>query len=122
MFFPWYTSHFVQVGNYGSIGAFAIIILLFFYYLGVILLLGAEINSWVAGQRETAADLPGMLHAIQAHRSLHGAAGPTAGMPHEELQHHDPSRMSRLVAACWSRLQHTRIIRHLRHMRLLWWS
>lgn len=90
-FFPWYTSHFVHVDNYGSIGAFVILILLFFYYLGVILLLGAEINSWAAGQRETASDLPGILHAIQAHRSLRGAAGPTAGMSYEELQQHSPS-------------------------------
>jgi membrane protein len=110
VFFPWYTSHFVHVDNYGSIGAFAIIILLFFYYLGVILLLGAEINSWAAGQRETASDLPGMLHAIQAHNSLHGAAGPTAGMPHEEMQQHGPTRLSRLVAALWARLQRTRLM------------
>jgi membrane protein len=105
IFFPWYTSHFVHVDNYGSIGAFAIIILLFFYYLGVILLLGAEVNSWAAGQRETASDLPGMLHAIQAHRSLHGAAGPTAGMSFEELQQHRPTRLGRLAAAGWKRLQ-----------------
>jgi uncharacterized BrkB/YihY/UPF0761 family membrane protein len=89
-FFPWYREHFVHVENYGSLGAFAIIILLFFYYLGLILLLGAEINSWAAGQRETASDLPGILHAVQAHRSLEHAAGPTAGMPSEEMQRHRP--------------------------------
>jgi uncharacterized BrkB/YihY/UPF0761 family membrane protein len=97
-FFPWYQEHFVHVNNYGSVGAFVIVILLFFYYLGLILLLGAEINSWAAGQRETAADLPGMLHAIQAHRTLHGAAGPTAGEPQEEMQLHEPSRFRRHVA------------------------
>jgi membrane protein len=98
-FFPWYQEHFVHVDNYGSVGAFVIVILLFFYYLGLILLLGAEIDSWNVGQRETAADLPGMLHAIQAHRTLHGAAGPTAGQPQEDLQRsHQPSRFRRHVA------------------------
>jgi len=97
-FFPWYREHFVHVDNYGSIGAFVIVILLFFYYLSLILLLGAEINSWAAGQREAAADLPGMLHAIQAHRTLEGAAGPTAGEPQEELQLHRPPRFRRRVA------------------------
>lgn len=103
-FFPWYREHFVHVDNYGSVGAFAIVILLFFYYLGLILLLGAEINSWAAGQRETAADLPGMLHAIQAHHTLQGAAGPTAGQPQEEMQVHEPSRLHRwamALAALW---------------------
>ena len=40
--------------NYGTIAAFAVVILVFFYYLAFILLLGAEVNSWVAGQRATA--------------------------------------------------------------------
>ncbi len=53
--------------------------------MAFILLLGAEVNSWAAGQRATAADLPGMLHAVQAHRTLRGAAGPTAGLPQEEM-------------------------------------
>jgi uncharacterized BrkB/YihY/UPF0761 family membrane protein len=65
-----------------------VVILVFFYYLAFILLLGAEINSWVAGQRETATDMPGILHAVQAHRSTRDAAGPTAGEPQEEMQRH----------------------------------
>jgi hypothetical protein len=56
--------------------------------LVVCLLLGAEINSWAAGQRETASDLPGVLHAVQAHDSTRGAAGPSAGEPQEEMQRH----------------------------------
>ncbi|HEV2460096.1 MAG TPA: hypothetical protein VGS80_17195, partial [Ktedonobacterales bacterium] len=43
----------------------------------------------------TAADLPGVLHAVQAHRTLRGAAGPTAGMAHEEMQRHTRSRLVR---------------------------
>lgn len=107
-FFPWYREHFVHVDNYGSVGAFVIVILLFFYYLSLILLLGAEINSWVAGQRQTAADLPGMLHAIQAHHTLRGAAGPTAGQPQEEMQLHVPSFLSRRVSRLRQRLRERR--------------
>ncbi len=87
LLFPLYERLFLHADDYGSVAGFAIVILLFFYYLAFILLLGAEINSWAAGQRETAVDLPGVLHAVQAHRSVHGAAGPTAGQPNEEMQH-----------------------------------
>jgi YihY family inner membrane protein len=86
LLFPLYTTYILNPGNYGTIAGFAVVILVFFYYLAFILLLGAEINSWVAGQRETASDVPGILHAVQAHRSTRGAAGPTAGAPHEEMQ------------------------------------
>jgi len=106
-FFPWYRDHFVHTENYGSLGAFAIIILLFFYYLGLILLLGAEINSWAAGQRETASDLPGILHAVQAHRSLVNAAGPTAGLPQEEMQRHHTSFLRRVGNRVWRRFRPT---------------
>ncbi len=66
VFFPWYQAHFVHTDNYGSIGAFAIVILLFFYYLALILLLGAEVNSWVAGHRATPHNLPGILHVLES--------------------------------------------------------
>ncbi len=88
LLFPVYTTFVLNPSNYGTVAAFAVVILLFFYYLAFILLLGAEINSWVAGQRETATDVPGILHAVQAHHSTHGAAGPTAGEPQEEMQRH----------------------------------
>src|SRR5262249_1251899 len=73
-------QYLLHADNYGTIAGFALVILLFLYYLAFIVLLGAEVNSWAAGQRATAADLPGVLHAVQAHRTLRGAAGPTAGM------------------------------------------
>jgi YihY family inner membrane protein len=88
LLFPLYEKLVLRPGNYGSIAGFAAVILLFFYYLAFILLLGAEINSWDIGQRETAADIPGILHQVQAHNSTQGAAGPTAGQPQEELQRH----------------------------------
>jgi membrane protein len=87
----------VRPDNYGSIAVFAVLVLLFFYYLAFILLVGAELNSWSAGQRETATDLPGILHAVQAHCTLRGAAGPTAGLPQEEMQQHRLGRVSRYL-------------------------
>jgi membrane protein len=97
--FRLYQQHLLHADNYGTIAAFALVILLFLYYLAFIVLLGAEINSWAAGQRATAADLPGVLHAVQAHRTLRGAAGPTAGMAHEEMQRHTRSRLVRYAEA-----------------------
>jgi membrane protein len=87
--FPLYATLVLKPANYGTVAVFAVVILAFFYYLAFIVLLGAEINSWAAGQRETASDLPGILHAVQAHGSTRGAAGPTAGEPQEEMQRHE---------------------------------
>jgi membrane protein len=97
--FRLYQQYLLHADNYGTIAAFALVILLFLYYLAFILLLGAEINSWAAGQRATAADLPGVLHAVQAHHTLRGAAGSTAGMPQEEMQRHTRSRLVRYIEA-----------------------
>ena len=88
LIFPVYLGVFLQPQNYGSAAGFAIVILIFFYYVAFILLLGAEINSWAAGQRETAGSLVWILHEVQAHNTTRGAAGPTAGFPQEELQDH----------------------------------
>jgi YihY family inner membrane protein len=88
LLFPLYEQFILRPGNYGSIAGFALVFLLFFYYLAFILLLGAEVISWDVGQRETATDIPGILHQLQAHNSTQGAAGPTAGQPQEELQRH----------------------------------
>jgi membrane protein len=97
--FRLYEQEVLHADNYGTVAGFALVILVFLYYLSFIVLLGAEINSWAAGQRATAADLPGVLHAVQVHRTLHGAAGPTAGMAHEEMQRHTRSRLVRYVEA-----------------------
>lgn len=102
--FRLYQHYLLRADNYGTIAGFAFVILLFLYYLAFILLLGAEINSWAAGQRATAADLPGVLHAVQAHHTLRGAAGPTAGMPQEEMQRHTRSRLVRYAEAVLRRV------------------
>lgn len=84
--FPIYESLFIHPGNYGSVVGFAVVIIAFFYYLAFILLLGAEINSWIVGQRQTAGAIDAILHEVQAHNTTRGAAGPTAGDPDEDLQ------------------------------------
>lgn len=85
--FPFYATHLLKPQNYGSTAGFAVLILIFFYYFGIILLLGAEINSfWVVGQRQTATSLPGILYEVQVQKSAEGAAGPTAGQPQENVQ------------------------------------
>jgi hypothetical protein len=86
LLFPLYTTHFLKPGNYGSVAGFAIVLLLFFYYLAFILLLGMEINSWMGGQRQTASDIVGIMHEVQAHNTTRGAAGPTAGSASEDIQ------------------------------------
>jgi hypothetical protein len=65
------------------------VILVFFYYFAFILLLGAEVNSWASGQRQTASDLASIIHEVQAHNTTRGAAGPTAGSPTEDIQNHE---------------------------------
>lgn len=84
--FPIYEGLFLKPSNYGSLAGFAIVILTFFYYLAIILLLGAEINSWASGQRQTAGDIDAIIHEVQAHNTTRGAAGPTAGTKSEDLQ------------------------------------
>jgi len=84
--FPFYATFLLKPNSYGATVGFAVLVLVFFYYFGVILLLGAEINSFWAGQRQTATELAGMLYEVQVRRSVEGAAGPTAGSPQEDLQ------------------------------------
>jgi uncharacterized BrkB/YihY/UPF0761 family membrane protein len=116
--FRLYAHYLLQADNYGTIAGFALVILLFLYYLAFILLLGAEVNSWVAGQRATAADLPGMLHAVQAHRTLRGAAGRTAGLPQEEMQRHSRAWLWRYTEAVLRRVGAGRpLSRNLPHFR-----
>jgi membrane protein len=84
--FPFYATVLLRPQSYGAAAGFAVLVLVFFYYFGVILLLGAEINSFWAGQRQTATELAGILYEVQVRKSLAGAAGPTAGEPQEDLQ------------------------------------
>jgi membrane protein len=95
LLFPLYTSTLLKPGNYGALAGFAIVILVFFYYLSFILLLGMEINSWASGQRQTAGDIQSIIHEVQAHNSTRGAAGPTAGTKTEDIEHHKGAQAMR---------------------------
>jgi len=72
--FPLYANLFLQPDNYGSIAGFAVVILIFFYYLGFILLLGAELNSWIAGRRLVGGDLAAVLQTARLHVDAANAA------------------------------------------------
>ncbi len=55
--FPLYESFLLHPGNYGSLAGFAILLLVFLYYLSFILLLGLEINAWAQGQCSASSEL-----------------------------------------------------------------
>jgi membrane protein len=58
LLFPIYQRIFLKNAGLGSAAGLAIVILIFLYYIGVITLLGAEINAWVSGLRPLSATLP----------------------------------------------------------------
>jgi YihY family inner membrane protein len=68
--FPWIARALLHPGNYGETAGFLILLLSFFYYFAFLLLIGAEVNSWLAGHRETDEDVPTMLHYAIIHRQL----------------------------------------------------
>ena len=70
LIFPWIAGVLLQPGKYGETAGFLILLLSFFYYFAFLLLIGAEVNSWLAGQRETIEDLPTMLHYAIMHGEL----------------------------------------------------
>ncbi len=49
--FPLYTLLLLRPNAYGAAAGFVILLLFFVYYFSLILLLGAELNAWVGGQR-----------------------------------------------------------------------
>ena len=61
--FPFYATHFL--GGYTGTVGFAIIFIFFFYYFGVILLAGAEINAFYAqGKRALPDNLAVLVHDV----------------------------------------------------------
>ncbi|HEY7347776.1 MAG TPA: YihY/virulence factor BrkB family protein [Ktedonobacterales bacterium] len=68
LLFPWIASALIRPGKYGETAGFLLLLLSFFYYFAFLLLMGAEINSWLAGHRETPEDVPTMLHNAIIHR------------------------------------------------------
>ncbi len=62
--FPLYASYFLE-GFAATLGL--LILLIFFYYFAVILFLGAEINAFAVGVRETPYDLVTMVYMMMRH-------------------------------------------------------
>jgi YihY family inner membrane protein len=60
--FPLYQAYFLTPTNPGSLIGLVLVILIFFYYLAFILLLGAEVNAWTAGQRARSTGVAKLLH------------------------------------------------------------
>jgi len=79
--FPIYTTHFASTSQFGSIAGLLAVLTLWFWVISLILLLGAEVNSFFAlGQRATADDLPGVLKRVVEDVRL-GPATPAARVP-----------------------------------------
>jgi membrane protein len=71
LIFPVYTSHFMGKSQFGSIVGLLAVLTLWFWIISLILLIGAEVNSFFAlGQRATADDLPGVLHGMKVHGEM----------------------------------------------------
>jgi YihY family inner membrane protein len=80
--FPYYAAYGLHASNYGATAGFAIVLLIFFYYFAFILFVAAELNSYLDGERATAAAPPMIMHQVQQHRTIDQAAGPAG--PHED--------------------------------------
>ncbi|HEY7125008.1 MAG TPA: YihY/virulence factor BrkB family protein [Ktedonobacterales bacterium] len=62
--FPLYEHFFASSSSYGTLVGLIALMLLFFYYFTVLVLLGAEINSWSHGQQEASGDIATMLAQV----------------------------------------------------------
>ncbi|HEV2236044.1 MAG TPA: YihY/virulence factor BrkB family protein [Ktedonobacterales bacterium] len=81
--FPLYESNLLHPGNYGHLAGYVVIVLVYFYYFALILLLGAEVNSWAAGERQTEGDIPAILRAAHEQRVAASAADRAVPAPGE---------------------------------------
>jgi len=66
--FPWYSTHFAGKSQFGAVAGLLAVLTLWFWVISLILILGAEVNSYFAlGQRAAGDDLPGVLHGLKVH-------------------------------------------------------
>lgn len=80
--FPIYQHLFLSKAGLGSVAGFAVVILIFLYYIGFITLMGAEINAWVSGLRPLNATLPELFQQERLEgigEASHGAQTSSAG-------------------------------------------
>jgi membrane protein len=80
--FPYYATNFGGKSQFGAIAGLLAVLTLWFWVISLILIIGAEVNSFFAlGQRAAADDLPGVLHGLKVHdeaRRGRDAASPQA--------------------------------------------
>ncbi len=82
--FPIYQHLFLSKASLGSVAGYAVVILIFLYYIGFITLFGAEINAWVSGLRPLDATLPELFQQERLEgigEASHGAKASRAGAP-----------------------------------------
>jgi membrane protein len=83
LLFPVYASTFGGKSQFGAVAGLLAVLTLWFWVISLILLIGAEVNSYVAlGQRATDDDLPGILHGMKVHREQR--AGRDASSPQQQ--------------------------------------
>lgn len=73
--FPVYTTHFAGKSQFGAVAGLLAVLTLWFWVISLILILGAEVNSFFAlGQRATGDDLPGVLHGTRVREEVRRGA------------------------------------------------
>lgn len=83
LLFPLYVSRFLS-SFAGTLGL--LILLIFFYYFAMILFLGAEVNAFTQGVRETPYDLATMVHVVTNSPEMKNGAGPKNEAPQSEIR------------------------------------
>lgn len=78
--FPIYQGVFLKNAGYGSAAGFAVVVLIFLYYIGVITLIGAEMNAWVADLRPLGATLPQLFRNERRAGTGNAHGAPTTGV------------------------------------------
>ncbi len=78
--FPIYQRIFLKSAGLGSVAGLAVVILIFLYYVGVITLIGAEVNSWVSGLRPLGKTLPELFRQERREGVGNAPGAPTTGI------------------------------------------
>lgn len=84
--FPIYSTHFMGKSQFGTVAGLLAVLTLWFWVVSLILLVGAEVNSFFAlGQRATPDDLPGVLHRMKVREEASGVPGPSPSEGQERV-------------------------------------
>jgi membrane protein len=68
LMFPVYATHFGGKSQFGAVAGLLALLTLWFWVISLILVIGAQVNSFFAlGQRAAGDDLPGVMHGLKVH-------------------------------------------------------